>query len=343
MRKREALKKVTAIIVNWNDKDVIIDCIQSLLEQDRNQIDIIISDNGSEDGSVDSLRRRFPSIKIIENRKNLGFGSAINRGLSLAKGDYLLFLNSDLKLHSKCVGELVKLLESDSNAGGAIPKILHIDQQNTINSLGVLINYTGIAYPNLLGQKDPNWTKPFESACGGIFMLRREVYETVGGFDEDLFLYHEDHDLSWRIRLAGWHLKVIPQAIMYHHYKFNKGVQKYYSSEKNRLYLLLKNMEVKTLALICPALIIVEFSQWFHAAIHKWFLLKMKSYFEILTLLPRILTKRKKQKHLRKVPDKEITRIYQGTLAVSGMDNPLLTYLLSPALNTYWKIIRHLI
>jgi len=227
--------------------------------------------------------------------------------------------------------------------GGTIPKILHIDQQNTINSLGVLINYTGIAYPNLLGQKDPDYQEPFESACGGIFMLKREVYETVGGFDEDLFLYHEDHDLSWRIRLAGWHLKVIPEAIMYHHYKFNKGILKYYSSEKNRLHILLKNMEVKTLALICPALIIVEFSQWFHAAINKWFLLKMKSYFEILILLPSILTKRKKQKYLRKVPDKEITRIYQGTLAVSGMDNSLLTNLLSPALNTYWKIIRHLI
>ena len=335
------MKKVTAIIVNWNNKDVITECIQSLLDQDRNKIDIIISDNGSEDGSTDSLRRRFPSIEIIENRENLGFGSAINRGLSVARGDYLLFLNSDLKLNSKCVGELVKLLESDSNAGGVIPKILHIDQKNTINSLGVLINYTGIAYPNLLGRKDPNWTEPFESACGGIFMLRREVYEMVGGFDEDLFLYHEDHDLSWRIRLAGWRLKVAPQAVMYHHYKFNKGVRKYYSSEKNRLYILLKNMDVKTLALISPALIIVEFSQLFHATIHKWFLLKMKSYIEILTLLPRILSKRKKQKHLRKVSDKEITRIYQGTLAVSGMNNPLLTHLLSPVLNTYWKIIRH--
>ena len=337
------MKKVTAIIVNWNDKDVIVECIQSILDQNRNKIDIIISDNGSKDDSVEFIRKRFPSIKIIENGKNLGFGSAINRGLGLAKGDYLLFLNSDLKLHSKCVGELAKVLESDSNVGGTIPKILHIDQQNTINSLGVLINYTGIAYPNLLGQKDPGYQEPFESACGGIFMLKREVYETVGGFDEDLFLYHEDHDLSWRIRLAGWHLKVIPQAVMYHHYKFNKGILKYYSSEKNRLHILLKNMEVKTLALICPALIIVEFSQWFHAAINKWFLLKMKSYFEILILLPSILTKRKKQKYLRKVPDKEITRIYQGTLAVSGMDNSLLTNLLSPALNKYWKIIRHLI
>ena len=72
------MKKVTAIIVNWNNKDVITECIQSLLDQDRNKIDIIISDNGSEDDSVNSLRRRFPSIEIIENRENLGFGSAIN-------------------------------------------------------------------------------------------------------------------------------------------------------------------------------------------------------------------------------------------------------------------------
>ena len=238
---------------------------------------------------------------------------------------------------------MARLLDSDSSIGGAIPKILHIDQHNTINSLGVLINYTGIAYPNLLGEKDPGYQEPFESACGGIFMLRREVYKTVGGFDEDLFLYHEDHDLSWRVRLAGWQLKVAPQAIMYHHYKFNKGILKYYSSEKNRLHILLKNMEVKTLALISPALITIEFSQWLHAVIHRWFLLKMKSYIEILKIFPRILTKRKKLKLLRKVSDKEITRVYKGTLAISGTNNPLLTYLLSPALNTYWKIIRHLI
>ena len=337
------MKKVTAIIVNWNDKDVIVECIQSLLDQNRNEIDIIVSDNGSKDDSVNFIRKHFPSIKIIENGENLGFGSAVNRGLGLAKGDYLLFLNSDLKLHSKCVGELVKVLECDTNVGGTIPKILYIDQQNTINSLGVLINYTGIAYPNLLGQKDSGYQEPFESACGGIFMLRREVYETVGGFDEDLFLYHEDHDLSWRIRLAGWHLKVVPQAIMHHHYKFNKGILKYYSSEKNRLHILLKNMEVKTLVLIFPALITIEFSQWLHAVLHRWFLLKVKSYIEILKIFPRILIKRKKLKILRKVSDKEITRVYKGTLAISGTNNPLLTYLLSPALNTYWKIIRHLI
>ena len=337
------MKKISAIIVNWNNKDVIDECIQSLLAQERTQIDITVSDNGSDDGSVDSIRKRFPSIQIIENGKNLGFGSAVNKGFTRARGDYLIFLNSDLVLDSKCIGELAKFLDSDSSVGGAIPKILHIDRRDTINSLGVLINYTGIAYPNLLGQKDPGQIEPFESACGGIFMLRKEVYEAVGGFDEELFLYHEDHDLSWRIRLAGWKMIVTPKATMYHHYHFNKGVRKFYSSEKNRLYLLLKNMELKTLILILPALILVEFSQWFHAATNGWFLLKIKSYLEIIKLLPLIISKRKKLKSLRKVPDKQITHIYKGTLAISSINNPLLKYILSPIMNIYWKLIQNCI
>ena len=76
------MKKITAIIVNWNDKDVIGDCIQSILAQGRSDIDIIVSDNGLDDGSVDSIREQFPSVQIIENEKNIGFDSAVNRGLS---------------------------------------------------------------------------------------------------------------------------------------------------------------------------------------------------------------------------------------------------------------------
>ncbi|MDP6477980.1 MAG: glycosyltransferase [Nitrospinaceae bacterium] len=76
------MKKITAIIVNWNDKDMIGDCIQSILDQDRPDIDIIVSDNGSDDGSVDSIREQFPSVQIIENGKNIGFDSAVNRDLS---------------------------------------------------------------------------------------------------------------------------------------------------------------------------------------------------------------------------------------------------------------------
>ena len=134
------MKKTTAIIVNWNDKDVIGECIQSILNQDRSEIDIIVSDNGSDDGSIEFIREEFPSIQIISNNENIGFGSGVNRGFSVAKGDYLIFLNSDLQLDPKCIGTLARFLDSDSSVGGAIPKILYHNQRDTVNSLGVLIN-----------------------------------------------------------------------------------------------------------------------------------------------------------------------------------------------------------
>jgi GT2 family glycosyltransferase len=340
------MKKVSAVIVNWNGKDVLSKCIESLLVQEYEDLEIWVSDNGSDDGSQTLVKEFYPSANLLENGENLGFGSAVNRALEKATGDYFLFLNNDLELKSDCVRQLVDLLKSDKKIGAVIPKILyHRDSQEPdniemINSFGVLVNYTGIAYPNLVNQKDKDNLLLTETACGGIFMFSRKVYEQVGGFDEDLFLYHEDHDLSWRIRLGGWKLIVTPKAVCYHHYNFNKGVRKFYQSEKNRLHIFLKNMEYKTLALIFPALIIVELAQIVHALMYGWFSLKVKSYFEILRQFPEIARKRRQIRYSRKVSDKEILRLYRGAIAVSGMKNPLMDNILSPLLSAYWKLVR---
>ena len=342
------MKKVSVIIVNWNGKEILAECLQSLMSQDYADLEIWVSDNGSEDGSQTMVRELYPSVRLLENGENLGFGSAVNRVLEKAEGHYFLFLNNDLELAPDCVVQLVDLLESDPHIGAAIPKILyHPDKQKpslnnsaVINSFGVLINYTGIACPNLVDQQDRDGLTLTETACGGIFMFRREVYEQVGGFDEDLFLYHEDHDLSWKIRLGGWKLMVTPKSVCYHHYSFNKGVKKFYRSEKNRLHILFKNLESKTLLLIFPALIVVELAQIVHALVHGWFGLKIKSYIEILGQFPQIARKRRQIRSFRKVNDKEISRLYLGTIAVSGMRNPLMDYILSPLLNFYWKLIR---
>jgi len=335
------MKKVSAIIVNWNGKNETANCIQSLLDQDYSDLEIIVSDNGSTDGSIDFLRERFSSsIRLLENGENLGFGTAVNRGLKEVSGEYLIFLNNDLVLDPASIGKLVDLLESNDEIGAAVPKILYYEKRNTFNSFGVGIHYTGIACPNKIDQIDDQDLDLTETACGGIFMFPRKVYETVGGFDEDLFLYHEDHDLSWRIRLAGWKIMATPEAVLYHHYKFNKGIRKFYYSEKNRLHILIKNLERKTLVLILPALLIIEFAQWVHAILHGWLLLKIKSYFELVALLPRILKKRKIIQTLRRVPDREIIRLYRGQLAVAGMNDPLMKYLLSPVLSAYWACVR---
>lgn len=342
------MKKVSAIVVNWNGKDVLAACLQSLLNQDYDDYEILVVDNGSEDGSQALVRKEFPSVKLVENQANLGFGPAVNKGFEKAEGDYFIFLNNDLALQPDCLRQLAKLLDSDPAVGAAIPKILYYSspEKNSsketarINSYGVLVNYTGIACPNFIDQFDRPDLPLTESACGGIFMFPREVYEKVGGFDDDLFLYHEDHDLSWRIRMMGWKLMAVPDSVCYHHYNFNKGVLKFYRSEKNRLHILLKNFECKTLCLIAPAIVLVEISQIVHALFHGWFFLKLKSYGEVASESIRISRKRRKIQSTRKVADREIVRLYQDKIAVTGLKNPLVDFLLNPILKLYWTVIR---
>ena len=345
------MKKVSAIVVNWNGKEVLSGCLRSLLDQDYEDYEVLVVDNGSEDGSQSLVKKEFPSIKLIENEANLGFGPAVNKGFEKAEGDYFIFLNNDLALEPDCLGQLAKLLDSDPTVGAAIPKILYYSSSEKnapkeglrINSYGIVINYTGIACPNLIDQLDNPDLSLTESACGGIFMLPREVYEKVGGFDDDLFLYHEDHDLSWRIRMMGWKLMVVPDSVCFHHYNFNKGVLKFYRSEKNRLHILLKNFEGKTLCLIAPAILLVEISQIIHALFHGWLFLKLKSYLDIASQSIKISRKRRRIQSARKVPDKEIVRLHQDVIAVTGLKNPLVDYFLNPILKLYWICIRNLI
>lgn len=331
--------KISAIIVNWNEKETLRLCLSSLRKQDHADLEIIVSDNGSTDGSQEMVRDEFPDVLLQENNANLGFGTAVNRGFERSTGDYIIFLNNDLEFAEDSFGELLKHLEGNQDVGGAIPKILYSQNPEIINSFGVDIHFTGIACPRLVDQPDRADLKSFESACGGIFLMSRKMYKDIGGFDEGLFLYHEDHDLSWRGRLAGWRLETCPSAVFYHRYQFNKGKMKFYHSEKNRLYLLLKNPELKTLALLMPALILTEAAQWAHSLLNGWFFLKVKSYRDLLEQLPQILVKRRKVQSVRKATDREIARLFQSELAVSGVQSFFIDRVLNPFYRCYWKLI----
>ncbi len=334
------MKTISAIIVNWNHREATAQCIRSLLAQSIGAVEIIVCDNGSTDDSVEFLRSHFPDIRIIQNQDNLGFGPALNRGLAVARGDHLIFLNNDLVLATDCLERLSAMLESSPGLGGVVPKILYSNKPGILNSFGVDVHYTGIACPHLLDTRDTPNMKSYETACGGIFMFPRPVYEATGGFDPDFFLYHEDHDLSWRIRLLGLRLETCPEAVMDHDYHFHKGVFKYYSSEKNRVMMLLKNYSLKTLLLLTPALLAVEAAQWYHALTHRWLGLKLKSYWEILMALPELIKKREQVQARRVVNDRVILGLHENRLRISGVRHPCVEKGLIPFLEWYGERVR---
>jgi hypothetical protein len=333
---------VSVIVVNWNGKEYLGDCFTSLSLQTHSPLEFIMVDNGSVDESVECVKERFPQVKVIENASNLGFGAAVNAGLKRAKGEYILFLNNDLYLKKDCIEEMLKLFITE-RCGAVVPKILLFKERDTINSFGVVVNFLGLAYPKYIWLRDRQDMKVEETACGGIFLLRKDFMDKLGGFDEDFFMYHEDHDLSWRIRLQGERLLVNPKAVLYHKYQFSRNPDKFYYSEKNRLQLLLKNYSLKTLLLISPALIMVELAEICFSLTSGWFWKKIGSYGEILSSLPRLREKRKIIQKERRVSDQEIVKLFGGELKISGVNHFLLDKVLNPFLSFYWGLIRGLI
>ena len=332
-------KLVSVVVVNWNGKEHLEDCFISLKKQTYSPLELLLIDNASVDGSVEYMRDSFPVVSVFVNPDNMGFGPAVNRGVKCSRGEYVLFLNNDLYLDERCVEKMVDMIE-DEKVGAVVPKILYFNDRNKINSFGNVINYLGLACPKYIDEEDGVHMQVEETACGGIFLVKREFFKQVGGFDQDFFMYHEDHDLSWRIRLSGEKLVVNPEAVMYHKYHFSKNPKKFYHSEKNRMQLLLKNYQVKTLLLIFPPLVLVEIAELCFALTTGWFILKCKSYFEIVCLFPSILKKRRITRALRRVEDRKIIRLFVGTLRIGGLKHPLLDKGLSPVLNFYWKLIK---
>lgn len=339
---KEETELVSVIVVNWNGEEHLEDCFNSLLKQTYPKLELILVDNDSEDGSLEYMRSHYPMVGIIQNRENLGFGAAVNRGLERAQGFFILFLNNDLYLDENCVTELIKAAQ-DEEVGGVVPKILLFQEPGRINSFGVAMNYLGMAWPKYFEREDGRYLEREECSCGGIFLSRRTLLEELGGFDEALFLYHEDSDLSWRIRLLGKKLVVHPQAVLYHKYHFARNPNKFYYSEKNRVCMLFKNYSLKALILILPALLFLEIAELAFSLRAGWFRKKVLSYKEIGLSLPAILKKRRVVQKTRKVKDAQIVSLFLGGLQVVGLKNRLLDWALSPLLAFYWKLIKWII
>lgn len=212
---------LSIIIVNYNVKEFLQNLLHSIDKAARGlEHEVIVVDNASEDGSVEFLRKNFPSVKLIANRENQGFGKANNQGMEIARGRYLLLLNPDTLLSEDTLATMISFMNKTPEAGMAGCKILNPDGTLQLacrrSFPGPWVSFckvTGLSnlFPGSrlfakynLTYLDENKTYEVDAISGSFMMLRREVYEKIGGFDEDFFMYGEDLDLCYRIQKAGY-------------------------------------------------------------------------------------------------------------------------------------------
>ncbi len=233
--------KLSIVILNFNTKEFLENCLLSLVKV-KNEVEseIIVIDNASTDGSQYLVRKKFPWVKLIVNKKNLGFAKGNNKAKDVCRGRYVLFLNSDTLVNKDTLKNTVSYLDLHQDVGVLSCKILlpngDLDKDARRKFITPWIGFvhllTGLdkLFPNsrLFGQYWYGWIPAdieheIDVAQGAFFLTRRKVLDEVGWFDEDYFLDGEDVDLCWRIKMRGWKIVYYPNATIIHFKGVSKG------------------------------------------------------------------------------------------------------------------------
>ena len=202
---------VSIIIVNYNGRKYLKDCIESLMKVTYQNLEIILVDNNSSDDSIEFVKNAYPSIIIIKLDKNYGFAYPNNVGSKNARGNLLLFLNNDTKVTPNFITEVVKIIKKDPKI--AICQSLLLKPNGEVDSSGDFIDKLGIAFSSK--EKIEN-VRNILSARGAAMTIRKEIFEKLGGFDEKFFASFEDVDLGWRTWILGYKVVATPKSIVYH-------------------------------------------------------------------------------------------------------------------------------
>ena len=264
--------RATVVIVGFNSRPWLERGLPALLDSLGPDDGVVVVDNASTDGTTDFLAERHPSVRAIAAPSNAGFGAGSNPGARAADSEFLVFLNPDTEVERGWLEPLLDALAADEVAL-ATSQIVLMDDPNRLNALGNRVHYCGLALCNGLGRPVGERAEILDAGgevaavSGAAFAVRREVFDALGGFDEEYFLYVEDTDLSLRARLAGHRIVCATASVVRHDYRLRVGPDKIFLQERNRYRTLLKTYRAGTLVLLAPALLLTEIVGWAFVAL----------------------------------------------------------------------------
>jgi len=304
---------VSVVVVTWNSANYIQLCLNFLLDQTYKELELVIIDNSSTDGTRAllqreglRLRRRFIPVQVVENKRNEGFSRAQNQGIRLSHGEHLLSLNPDVQMTSTFIEAMVQAIEADERIGSVSGKLLrasvphNVPGREVIDSTGLFIDRRRRTRDRGQGEVDGGQYDDLQeifSACGAAALYRRSMLEDVAiereVFDEDFFAYYDDVDLGWRAQLCGWQCLYAPEAIAYHVRGGGDTLRKDFSAPKrrfaqvhaikNRYLMLVKNDRPAHLLCDLPWIVLNEIPRLTYMALFAPELLKgIREFFHLL-------------------------------------------------------------
>lgn len=287
------------IIVTYNSASDILQCLTSLFATTGTLDEVIVYDNASSDGTQDLIRSSFPQAKLFEGSINIGFAAACNYGAQNSNSEFLAFINPDTIVESEWLLPLIEILNSDPTVGAVTPQIVFADQPEIVNTCGNQVHFSGITYCRGLGTPvSERRSVEVGAISGAAFVMRKQLFDDLGGFEDSFFMYYEDTDLSLRIRCAGLKCMAVYSAKVKHAYQPSFSSTKIFYLERNRYLALLSLMPWPILILMLPSLMFTELASWGYciqkgkAAIFA----KARSWLDLLKKRHWIINRRRQQR-----------------------------------------------
>ena len=257
---------VSVIVLNYNAGELLVNCVNSLKKSEYTNLEILVVDNISSDGSQKKCKEQFPDIRLIQNEKNLGYCGGNNVGIREAKGEFIVILNPDTIVKEDWLEEMFYAYD-EFGEGLYQPKIISLNEPGVIQSTGNMIHVFGFGFARDKGKKNIEKKEIIEKigyASGTCLFTSKNVLDKVGLLDEFLFLYHDDLDLGWRAAQIGINSYYVPKSEIYHaeSYSLRWSAKKFYWLERNRKYCLQTHYSKETYKKMGFSLMLVDLFVW---------------------------------------------------------------------------------
>jgi GT2 family glycosyltransferase len=333
-----SVQQVDVVVVAYGPEPELEACLSSLLASAGVEVRIALVDNGCSNPELARLTQ--PSeITLVRPERNVGFAGGCDAGVAALDGEFVALVNSDAYVDSETLAALVGGLRDD--VGMTTACVLLADQPETVNSAGNPVHYLGGSWAGGLGEPMSAHQEPRDvaSASGAGCAISRELWERLGGFDPEFFLYCEDLDLSLRVWQQGLRVRYLPSARVWHHYEFSRNERKWYFLERNRLLTLGTVLAARTLLLLAPAIVAFELVSLLRSALARQLRAKLSGYGWLVAHHRHVRERRKAVQQQRRLPDSVLAPVLSARIETPMFSGPAFSAG-NAVLAAYWHLVR---
>jgi GT2 family glycosyltransferase len=333
---------VSVVIVAYDNGDELVEAVRSVVEHG-DGAEIVVVVNGDAKAVVPKLVGG-EGVLVVEPGQNLGFAGGCNLGVAKAGGDVILFLNPDAVVRPGAVGALARAAD-EPGVGLVMPRLLLRDEPERLNSAGGAIHVCGQGWASWYGRPAAELTvrRSVAAASGAAMAVRRDTFFALGGFLEEMFVYHEDAELSWRARLRGLDVIVIPDADVLHAYEFARHPAKLELLERNRLLFVTTCYGGRLLMFLAPVLLAYELAVVALAGREGWLAAKWRGWRWCWTHRRWLARRRAEVQAGRLLPDRAVAAFLTPVLDPGQLELPRAVAAVNTALSLYWRVVQRLL